>query len=359
MLTVTPRTAIRFSVRQGERLARGLPEVAVERAGGEGDRSSRLAVVGVADLHPDPAGDQAAAPEAAAQPLGQPPQERVQHAEIVGVGGEDVLDAQLGEALGRQHRARIDAQRPRPQRAARVAEDGAERTLGNRRHLADQIELVVVEPGPDPRMQVGEHDQRMGREESGLDPEGHDQRVPLRAVRLPACPPVRPDHRLAHQLVGGDADREGEAEPAPDLPLHPRGDIDRRAEQPVGAGQVEIGVAVAARLDDGSVGAEDLMQRARSAGIEPGVGRDDDQVGALLQRLPHHHASLDAGAPRLRRKREHHRPLGAGRRHRHRAGCERGGDQRFDRGAEGGGIDEEDGARQARVSLASGFIRYS
>ncbi len=240
-----------------------------------------------------------------------------------------------------------------------VAEDGAERTLGNRRHFADQIELVVVEPGPDPRMQVGEHDQRMRREESGLDPEGHDQRVPLRSVRLPVCPPVRPDHRLAHQLVGGDADREGEAEPAPDFPLHPRGDIDRRTEQPVGAGQVEIGVAVAARLDDGSVGAEDLMQRARSAGIEPGVGRDDDQVGALLQRLPHHHASLDAGAPRLGRKREHHRPLGAGRRHRHRAGAKRGGDQRFDRGAEGGGIDEEDGARQARSLPASGFIRYS
>jgi hypothetical protein len=62
----------------------------------------------------------------------------------------------------------------RAQGAPGRAELRAERALGNRRHLADQIELIVVEPAPDPGMHVGKDDERMGREESGLDPKGND-----------------------------------------------------------------------------------------------------------------------------------------------------------------------------------------
>ena len=74
----------------------------------------------------------------------------------------------------------------------------------------------------------------------------------------------------------------GEPEPLPDLALHPRRDVDRRAEQPAGAGEIEKGVAVAAGLDDRRVDPEDLVQRARGAGVEPRVGWQQHQVGAAL-----------------------------------------------------------------------------
>src|SRR5947207_2564954 len=112
-------------------------------------------VVVVRGLDPEAARDQAALPEAAAQTLSYDPQQRMQHAEIVGVGGERMGDVELGAALGREYRARIDAAGPRPQRASRASEDGAERALGDGRHLADQLELVVVETAADFGMEVG------------------------------------------------------------------------------------------------------------------------------------------------------------------------------------------------------------
>ena len=51
----------------------------------------------------------------------------------------------LGLPLGWQHRPRIDALRPGPERPALAAEDGAERALGNGSHLTDEIELVVLQ----------------------------------------------------------------------------------------------------------------------------------------------------------------------------------------------------------------------
>ena len=49
-----------------EGAAGGLPEIAVERGRGQGDRPDRLGVVGVADLQPKPPGDEVAAAEPAA-----------------------------------------------------------------------------------------------------------------------------------------------------------------------------------------------------------------------------------------------------------------------------------------------------
>ena len=85
----------------------------------------------------------------------------MQHAEIVGVGGQRVGDVKLGLPLGRQHRARIDAARLRPERAAGAAEDGAERALGDGGDLADEIELIVVEPAAHPGVELGQHVERM------------------------------------------------------------------------------------------------------------------------------------------------------------------------------------------------------
>ena len=182
----------------------------------------------------------------------------MQHVQIVGVGGEDVRRRELGQPLGRQHRAGIDAQGAGAQRAARVAEDGAERALGDRRNLADQVELIVVQPASNPRVQVRHHDQRLGGEESGLDAEGHHQRVFLGAL---LGPPIGPHRRLAHQLVGRDTDREREAEPLAHLAPDPHCDVLRGTEEPAGAGEIQEGMPVAVRLDHGRIGAEDLVQR--------------------------------------------------------------------------------------------------
>ena len=236
---------------------------------------------------------------------------------------------------GGEHRARIDAARLRPQRAAGAAEDRAERALGDGGDLADEVELVVVEPAAHPGVQLGEHVERMGREEARLvAARDLEQRLGL-------------DHGgggLAHQLVGGDADREGKPEPLAHLALHPRGHIHGGTEQPAGAGEVEKGVAVAARLDDRRVDPEHLVERARGAGVEPGVGREQHEIGAALERLAHRHAPLDTGQPRLGREGEDGGAVGAGRRHRDGPRPERRRDQPFHGGAEGGRVDEEDGA---------------
>jgi hypothetical protein len=124
---------------------------------------------------------------------------------------------------------------------------------------------------------------------------------------LPRCPaarlPFRPDNRLAHQLVGSDADREWEPEPFTNLAPHPRGDVHRRPEEPAGAGEVEERVPVSSRLDHRRVDPKDLVQRTRGPGIEPGIGWDEHQIGAELPCLPHRHAPLDSRAPRLGRER--------------------------------------------------------
>ncbi len=104
---------------------------------------------------------------------------------------------ELGLLLGREHRPRIDAPRLRPQHAAGAAEDGAERALGDGGDLADEIELVVVEPAAHAGVEVGQDVERMGREEAGLvSAEDLEQRLGLDDG----------GGGLAHQLVGGDAD---------------------------------------------------------------------------------------------------------------------------------------------------------
>ena len=184
-------------------------------------------------------------------------------------------------------------------------------------------------------MQLGQHVERMGREEARLRAARHlEQRLGL-------------DHGgggLAHQLVGGDAHRDRQPEPLAHLALHPRGHVHRRAEEPPGAGEVEKGVAVAARLDDRRVDPEHLVERARGPGVELRVGRQQHEIGTALERLPHRHAPLDARQPRLRREREDGGAVGARRRHRDGPRPERRRDEAFDGGAEGGRVDEEDGA---------------
>ncbi len=101
-------------------------------------------------------------------------------------------------------------------------------------------------------------------------------------------------------------------------------------------------MAVAARLDDRRVDPEDLVERAGGAGVEPGIGRKEDQIGAELPGPAHQHAPRHARRLRLGREREDGGAVGARRGHGKRPAPERRGDHPLDGGDEGRRIDEQD-----------------
>ncbi len=110
-----------------EAAARGVPELGVERGGVERHGAGDGGVVVVRGLDPEPPRDQATAAEPAAQPLAQHPQQRMQHAEVVGVGGEGMGDVELGRrsggstGRGSMPRARARSARPVPPKTAQSA----------------------------------------------------------------------------------------------------------------------------------------------------------------------------------------------------------------------------------------------
>jgi len=340
-----------LGVGQGKRPPGGFPQLHVEHRRPERHRPRDVGVIGVGGLDPEPAGHEAAMPEPTAQTLAHDAQQMEQHAEIVGVGGQRVGQMEFELLLGGQHRPGVDPARPRPQGPAGAAEHGAQRGLRNGGDLADQLELVVVEPAPHAGMQIGQHVEGMGSEKSRLGAARDlEQRLGL-------------DHRggrLAHQLVDSHPDRQRQAEPLPRLPPDPLGDVDGGTEQPPGSGEIEEGVPVAARLDDRRVDPEDLVQRAGGPGVERRVGWQEDQVGAQLAGLPHRHPPAHPRPPGLGGQRKDDGAIGSRRRHHDGAGAERGRGQLLHRGAEGWGIDEEDGAGHVRDnSPFSVFIRYA
>ena len=135
--------------REGQRQLRGLPELAVERLRGEGDAPRVIIVVGVFHPQREPPRREAPPPEPPAQRLGEPAEQAVQHAEVVGVGGEGVGEPVLGPRFRRQHRSRVDAAHLGAKQPAPAPEDGAELGLRDGRDLTDPLELVLVEPLPD------------------------------------------------------------------------------------------------------------------------------------------------------------------------------------------------------------------
>lgn len=260
----------------------------------------------------------------------------MQHTQVVGVGGQRMGKAILGPNLGRQHRPGIDAARPRAEQPSPGPEDRAELALGDGRDLSDPFELILVEPDPDVVRNLGEDAHRMRREEQRLAASRHQQR------RVPLLQPSRPSGRLRHQLVDRHANGERQPQSVPGLAPDPLGHVHRRPEEPLGAGQIEEGVTVAARLDDRRVDPKDFMERAGGAGVEPRVGWQQHEIGAKLPRHPHQHAPRYPGGLSLRREGEDGGTVGARRRHRNRPAPERRSHQPLDRGAEGRGIDEQD-----------------
>ena len=159
--------AHRDAARQGERerpLGR-LPELLVQQRGGQRDAPRSAGIVGVFHLEGEPPCREPPLAEPPAQGFRQPPQQQMQHGEVVGIGSQRMGHAILRPDLRRQHRPGIDASSLGAQRASPPAEHRAELALADGRDLADPLELVIVQPPADVLGDLGQHLHAMGREE--------------------------------------------------------------------------------------------------------------------------------------------------------------------------------------------------
>ena len=327
----------------------------VERLTAERNAARRMGVIGVFHLDGEPSSREAAPPELAPQRLGQPAEQGVQHAEVVGVGGEGVGESILRLHLGGQHRPRVDPACLRAKQPPPAAEHGAQLALADGGDLPDPLELIFVESNPDVVGYLGKDRHHMRGKERRFRTRGNEQgpdvgpeggKTGRREGSLPPShPPVFPSgsgRRLRHQLVDGHPDGERQPHPLQRLAPDPLRYIHCWAEEPLGAGEIEKGVAVSARLDDRRVDPEDLVERAGGAGVEPGIGREEDQIGTQFPGPAHQHAPRHARRLRLGGEREDGGAVGARRRHRKRSAPECRSDHPFDGGDEGRRIDEQD-----------------
>src|SRR5436305_2068939 len=109
--------------------ARGIPELDIERYPLERNAARRGGVIVVRQLDDEPARGEPALPKPSAEPLGEPTEQRMQGAEIVGVGCEGMRGAELRFDFGRQHGTRVDAAGTREKIAPAPSEDGTELPL--------------------------------------------------------------------------------------------------------------------------------------------------------------------------------------------------------------------------------------
>jgi len=323
--------------------AGAVPQLPIQRRGGEGHAAGRAGGVGVFHLHHHAPGAQPAMPEPPAQRFGEPAQQGMQGVEIVGVGGEDVGDPILRFHFRREHRPGVDAPALGAEQSTPRAEDGAQLALGDLGDLTDPFQLVFVEPEEDVRRYSGEQRYQMRSQEPGLGTDLYQHR-PVPAILPPFRPAIQPPNsgrRLRYQLVCRRPHGEREPEPGDGFPADSLGDVHQGSEEPLGAGQIEKGMTIAARLDDRRVDPENLVQGARGAGIESGVGRQQHQIGTELFRLPHQHPARDTRGPGFGRECEHGGPIGARGSHREWTAHERGRHHPLHGGDEGGGVDEK------------------
>jgi len=250
----------------------------------------------------------------------------------------------------RQHRPGVDAVALCPKQPTPRAKDGAELTLGDLGHLADPIELVLVEPAQDVLGNPREQLHQMRRQERRLAPAGYQYwpesfLPPSRpAAQPPRFQPPYSRRRLRHQLVHRSAHRQRETEPRVGVPADPFRDVHEGAEESFSAGEVEKGVAVAARLDDRRINPKDLVQRAGDASVEPGIWRKQHEIGTELLCLAHQHPPCDSRRLGFRRKGEDRGPIGARWGDGEGPAPERGRDHPLDGGDEGRRVDEDDGS---------------
>ena len=87
----------------------------------------------------------------------------MENAQVVGVGRQGVGHPILGADFRRQHRPWIDAARAGAKLAPFASQDRVEIRFGDRGDVADDIELVVIEPLPDTIRRAGQLVDVMGR----------------------------------------------------------------------------------------------------------------------------------------------------------------------------------------------------
>ena len=332
--------------RKTQPAAGALPELPVQSRRRKCHAARRGGGVGVFDFHHHPPGGEPSPPEPPALRFSEPAQQRVQDAEIVGIGGEGMGQAVFRLHFRRQHRPRVDSPALRPKQPAPRAEHGAELALGDLGHLADSLELIFVEPEQDVLGNAGKQRHQMRRQELRLSAAGN-QHGPWGLSIPPNRPTAQPPdtrRRFRDQLVHRGAHRQRETEALAGLTSDPFRDVHQRTEEPFGAGEIEKGVAVAARLDDRRIDPKDLMQRAGGASVEPGIGRKQHEVGTELLRLAHQHSPSDSRRLCLRRKGEHNGAIGARRSDGERPAPERRCHHSLDGSDEGGWVDEENRA---------------
>jgi hypothetical protein len=183
----------------------------------------------------------------------------MQDSKIVAVTRKRVDHPELRLLLGRQHRAGVDTLSSGPKHPPPATKNRTQRALWYGGDFANTLKLIVIQPGADVGVKLGQYFERLRGEKLSLISSRHvlERFSPVQ----PGCPPACPDCRLADQFVDGNANRERQPESlaclVPDTGSH----VLRRAEEPASSGQVEKGVTISSGLDRRRESFQDLMQR--------------------------------------------------------------------------------------------------
>jgi len=203
-----------------ERATGCAPELDVERARGEPNAPPHGGVVAVSHAQHQATGGVATLAQSTAEALAHGAQQSVEDVAVVGVGRQHVGRSTFDLRLGGQHGSIIDPAGVLVQGATDATERDAERLLPQRGDLANPLEVIVVEPFADAVGRIGKQRDRLGCQEARLVSSGY--RPDLGAG-------LALDDRggaLAHQLVDGDADGDGQSDPLLDLVFESVGDVD-------------------------------------------------------------------------------------------------------------------------------------
>jgi hypothetical protein len=147
----------------GKDSMRCFPKLSIEHAGRKRLRAGDDCVVGVRRLDSNPSGGQPPSTKTRTQPITHGPQQWMEHVKVVGISRQRMDQMKFSLTLWREHGTGVNTLRPSPERPSLAAEDGTERVLGNGRYLSDEIELVIFEPRPHARRELGQHGEGLRR----------------------------------------------------------------------------------------------------------------------------------------------------------------------------------------------------
>jgi hypothetical protein len=141
----------------GKDSTRCFPKLSIEHAGRKSLRAGDDCVIGVRRLNPNPSGGQTPLTKPTTQSITHGPQQWMEHVKVVGVSRQRMHQMKFSLTLWREHRTGINTLRPSPERTPLAAEDGTERILGNGRYFSNEVELVIFEPHPHARGELGQY----------------------------------------------------------------------------------------------------------------------------------------------------------------------------------------------------------